>query len=120
MEALQEGVFPMKASRWPMMFYNEDVYDPTDNQVGLLQHHTVKRVSSIYAWHVQRIVTHTNRNRFISTYLMAQRQSMVIQLKKPSKPKMVHGVWSRSIATPSPMFISLYVFLYLSSMCCQC
>ncbi|KAG9309047.1 hypothetical protein JVU11DRAFT_11061 [Chiua virens] len=44
MEALQEGVFPLKSSRWPMLFYDEDTYDPKDKQVGLLRHHTVKRV----------------------------------------------------------------------------
>ena len=53
MKALQAGDFRMKASRWPTLFYDGDVlfhdedgtYDPNKNLAGLLQHHTVVRVT---------------------------------------------------------------------------
>ncbi|KAG9314877.1 hypothetical protein JVU11DRAFT_3978 [Chiua virens] len=43
MEALAQGVFPMKASRWPTGFYQDDVYDPKDNTIGLFRNHVVVR-----------------------------------------------------------------------------
>ena len=45
MQALQDGDFPIKSSRWPSVFYEKDVYDPDDKTIGLFRNHMVVQAS---------------------------------------------------------------------------
>ena len=45
MSSLQEGLIDATAHNWPMVFYEDNVYDPNDRLKGLFYSHAALRVS---------------------------------------------------------------------------